>query len=173
MISVPQLTTERLLLRGFEQRDLDAYAEIMADPQVTRFLGSGSPVSRDEAWRQMAFITGHWALRGFGLWAVEERATGRLMGRIGCHEPEGWPAFELAYTLGRPFWGHGYAREGTRAALTFARDVLRRDRIISIIRPANTPSIRVAEALGATRGEEVEFFGKPSYLYEYLRTTVR
>ena len=169
MIAIPRLTTERLLLRGFESHDLDAYATMMADPEVTRFLGAGAPVTREEAWRHIALFLGHWALRGFGLWAVEERATGRLVGRIGCIEPEGWPGFELAYTLGRPFWGRGYAREGGRAALAFARETLGREQIISLVRPANTASIRVAEALGATRRGEIEFFGQPSYVYEYPR----
>jgi RimJ/RimL family protein N-acetyltransferase len=114
---VPQLNTERLLLRGFEASDLDAYAAMMADPEVTRYLGDPHPLSRADAWRQLAMFAGHWVLRGFGVWAVEERATGTFIGRIGCWEPEGWPGFELAYTLARPAWGRGYAREGGAAAV--------------------------------------------------------
>src|SRR6478735_3153314 len=112
MLEVPELVTDRLLLRGFRPDDFEAYAPIMADPTVTQFLGDGRPLSRSEAWRQMAMIVGHWALRGFGLWAVEERASGRLVGRIGCQEPEGFPAFEIGYVLAREAWGKGYAREG-------------------------------------------------------------
>ena len=170
MIDIPVLATERLVLRAFEERDLDAYAAIMADPAVTRFLADGAPLSRDDAWRQMAMILGHWMLRGFGLWAVEERATGTLLGRIGCHEPEGWPGFEVAYTLGRPYWGRGFAREGARAALGHARAALGRRDIISIIRPGNAGSIRVAESLGATREREVPFFGAPALIYRYPPT---
>ena len=140
---------------------------MMADPDVTRHLGDGKPLSRADAWRQIALFLGHWSLRGFGIWAVELRATGELAGRIGLYEPEGWPGFELGYTLGRQFWGRGYAREGGHAALDYARVTLGRTEIISLIRPANIGSIRVAESLGATRGEQIDFFGAPTLVYEY------
>lgn len=167
MIEIPSLTTDRLLLRGFELRDAEPYMAMMEDPSVTQFLGDGRPLSRTDAWRQLAMFAGHWVLKGFGLWAVEERATGRLLGRIGCMEPEGWPGFEIAYTLARPAWGHGYAREGAAAALRYARETLEKRDIISIIRPANAGSIRVATSLGATPDGTVEFFGAPASIYRY------
>lgn len=167
MLQIPHLTTDRLLLRGFTPDDFEPYAEMMANPDVVQYLGEGRPLSRADAWRQMAMFVGHWALRGFGLWAVEERATGRFIGRIGCHEPEGFPAFEIAYTLAPAAWGKGYAREGASAALRYAREVLKRATITSIIRPANVASIRVAQSLGAVAGETVEFYGAPSVLYRY------
>jgi RimJ/RimL family protein N-acetyltransferase len=167
MLQIPHLTTDRLLLRSFASKDFEPYAEMMANPDVTRFLGEGHPLSRVEAWRQLAMFAGHWVLRGFGLWAVEERTTGRFLGRIGCLEPEGFPAFEIAYTLAPAGWGKGYAREGAAAALRFARETLGRTAITSIIRPANVASIRVAQSLGAIGGETVEFFGAPSVLYRY------
>lgn len=173
MIEIPRLETGRLLLREFRQDDFEAYAAMLADPDVARFLADGRPLSRAEAWRQMAMFAGHWVLRGFGVWAVEERATGRFIGRIGCFQPDGWPGFEIAYTLARSAWGRGYAREGAAASLAYARDVLRRDRIISIIRPANTRSIRVAESLGASRVGTVGFFGAPADIYEYPRAVER
>jgi RimJ/RimL family protein N-acetyltransferase len=172
-LRIPEVTTARLRLRGFRESDFDAYAAIMADPEVTRFLGGGPPLSRADAWRQMAMILGHWVLRGFGLWAVEEHATGELLGRIGCHYPEGFPGFEIGYTLAREAWGRGYAREGAAAALAYARDVLRKNEIISLIRPDNARSIRVAESLGAVAAETVEFFGAPSVVYRYPRAGAR
>src|SRR5690348_9308151 len=98
VLPIPELTTARLRFRAFGESDLDAYAAIMADPEVTRFLGTPEPMSRADAWRQMAMFLGHWVLRGFGLWAVEELESGRLIGRIGCHYPEGFPGFEVGYT---------------------------------------------------------------------------
>jgi len=169
--TIPTLTTERLLLRGFAEADFPAYAALMADPEVTRHLGHGSPLSPEDAWRQMAMFAGHWVLRGFGLWAVEERAPGAFVGRIGCWEPHGWPDFELGYTVARPYWGRGYASEGARAALAYARRELGRDRVISVIRPDNARSIRVAERLGATLDGEVEFFGGPARIYAYPPAT--
>lgn len=167
MTPIPRLATARLLLRGFEPRDVEPYLAMMADPEVTRHLGDGRPLPRADAWRQLAMIVGHWALRGYGLWAVEERATGAFLGRIGCYEPEGWPALEVGYALARPAWGRGYAREGAAAALAHARDVLGRAEVVSIIRPANAASARVARALGAAPAETIEFFGGASVVYRY------
>ena len=169
MIEIPRINTDRLLMRGFTADDFEAYAAMMGDAEVSRHLMDGRPLTRAEAWRQMAMFIGHWEIRGFGLWAVEERATGRFLGRIGCLQPEGFPAFEIAYTLTRSAWGRGYAREGAAAALDYARKTLKRKEIASIIRPANKASIRVAESLGAVAGETVEFFGTPSVLYWYQK----
>jgi len=155
------------VLRGFTAADVEPYVRMMADPEVTRFLGDGRPLDRADAWRQLALLIGHWELRGFGLWAVEERASGEFIGRIGCHEPDGWPGFELGYVLAREAWGRGLAREGAVAALEFARRELGRDTIISLIRPANRPSIAVAEHFGARRTGSVEFYGATTDVYTY------
>jgi RimJ/RimL family protein N-acetyltransferase len=163
---IPQLDTDRLILRAFREDDFDAYAEICADPEVMRYLGDGKPLSRVEAWRQMAFIVGHWQLRGFGLWAIEEKASGRLIGRAGLLQPEGWPGFEVGWTLGRAWWGNGYATEAAREALRYAFQELDRDHVISLIRPDNQPSIRVAERLGERlEGEIPDFMGGPALIY--------
>lgn len=167
VFQIPELSTPRLRMRGFQPDDLDAYAEMMSDAEVARYIGDGKPLERADAWRQMAIFTGHWALRGFGIWVVEERATGLFLGRIGFWQPEGWPGFELAYTLARQNWRKGFAREGARAALEYGRDTLGRHDIISLIRPANLPSIRVAEALGAVQSGTIELLGAPSFLYRY------
>jgi RimJ/RimL family protein N-acetyltransferase len=166
-VVVPRLETPRLVLRAFSPSDVEPYVLMMADPEVTRFLGDGRPLERWEAWRQLATFIGHWELRGFGLWAVEERATGQFIGRIGCFEPEGWPGCEIGYALARETWGQGFAREGATAALAFARRVLKRETIISLIRPANVASIAVAEHLGAMQTGSVELLGDTSAVYTY------
>lgn len=166
---VPTIETERLRLRSFDARDFEAYAAMMADAEVTRFLADGRPLGRADAWRQLAMFAGHWALRGFGVWAVEERATGGFIGRIGCFEPEGWPGFEVCYTLARGAWGRGYAREGAAAALRHARETLGRRDVISVIRPGNVGSVRVATSLGAVEDGSVDFYGGPALIYRYPR----
>src|SRR5436305_1792828 len=132
---IPILETERLRLRAFRLSDFDDYAAMCGDPEVTRYLMTR--FTREQSWRHLAFLIGHWVLRGFGMWAVEEKETGDFVGRIGFAEPEGWPAFELAWTLARRFWGRGYATEGARAALAHGFNVLRKDRVISLIHPEN------------------------------------
>src|SRR5580692_11139014 len=102
-----------------------------------KYIGDGGPLSRDDAWRQMAMLIGHWELRGFGMWAVEEKATGEFVGRVGLHYPEGWPGAEIGWALARRMWGRGYAHEAARAALGVAFDSLAWTRAISLIAPEN------------------------------------
>lgn len=162
-----RLRTERLLLREFREGDFDAYARICADPEAMRYLGGGEPLTRSQAWRSMAMILGHWQLRGYGLWAVEEVASGECIGRIGLFNPEGWPGLEVGWLVAREHQGRGVATEGGRAALAHARDVLGAKRVISLIRPANAPSIRVAEKLGARLDGPVVLDGQESLVYAY------
>src|SRR6059036_862428 len=161
------LQTKRLLLRMFREQDLDAYASLCADPEVVRFIGQ--PFTRAEAWRHMAMLLGHWQLRGFGLWAVEELATGAMIGRIGFFQPEGWPGFELGWILARAYWGRGLATEGAHVALGFAFAELRRAHVISLIRPENRSSIRVAEKLGEQPEGRSEVLGVEALVYGISR----
>ena len=163
------LQTERLILRMFREEDFEQHAHICADPEVMRFLVDGRPLDRFEAWRSMAMILGHWQLRGYGPWAVEERATGNLIGRIGFFYPEGWPGFELGWVLGRESWSKGYASEGARRALDHAFTEMGRDHVISLIDPENTASINVAERLGEKVEGQTELFGHAVLIYGISR----
>ena len=158
------LETERLIMRMWRDADFEEYAELCADPEVMRYLG-GKVFDRTEAWRQMASMIGHWYLRGYGIWAVEEKKSGRLAGRIGCINPEGWPGFEVGWTLKREFWGKGYATEGARRALAYAFGELRQDHVISLIYPANAASIRVAERLGEKLEGRTPLYGHDVLIY--------
>lgn len=159
------LTTERLLLRPFRADDIEAYAALCADPEVMRFLGDRGVLGRDDAWRQMAMLVGHWTLRGYGIWALEERATGVLAGRAGLHYPDGWPEPEIGWALARPFWGRGLAYEAARAAMDYAFTQLGWTRAMSLIDSANTRSIRLAERLGERHERDVTVRGHLVGLY--------
>lgn len=162
-LDIPILETERLRLRPFRLSDFDDYAAMCGDPEVARYLSVR--FSREQSWRHLAFVVGHWKLRGYGMWAVEERGTGGFVGRIGFADPEGWPDCELAWTLVRRCWGRGYATEGARAALAHAFTALNKDRIVSLIRPENLASIRVAERLGESLQGRAEILGKEHLVY--------
>ena len=161
---MPELATERLVLRMFRESDLDAYAVMCGDPEVMRYLGT-NPMTRSEAWRNMAMVLGHWQLRGFGLWAVEERGTGQLAGRVGCWRPEGWPGLEIGWVLRREFWGRGYATEAAQAALHYAFNELGQIHVISLIQPDNTRSIRVARRLGMRREGHTQLMAHDVLIY--------
>ncbi len=165
------LETERLILRRWREDDFEAYATLCADPQVMRYLG-GKTFDRTEAWRHLAMMIGHWQLRGYGLWAVEEKATGQFAGRIGFLNPEGWPGFELGWTLKREFWGKGYATEGARRALEYAFKELDKQHVISLIHPENLSSIRVAERLGEMLEGTATIMGIDVLVYGVDRSSV-
>jgi len=158
------LESERLLLRWLREADFDQFARMCRDPDVMRFLG-GELTTDIDVWRQMASIMGHWYFRGHGIWAVEEKSTGNLIGRIGFIYPIGWPAFELGWTLARESWGKGYATEGAQRALQYAFTEMGRDHVISLIAPANVASARVAQRLGEKIEGQTELLGKEVLIY--------
>jgi RimJ/RimL family protein N-acetyltransferase len=143
----PTLETARLILRPPQEDDLDGWAELMADEEAARFIGG--PLSRSAAWRAMATMTGSWVLRGFGMFSVIEKSSGRWIGRVGPWHPEGWPGTEVGWGLLRSAWGQGYAGESAQAAIDWAFDALDWSEVIHIIDPDNLPSQRLAARLGA------------------------
>lgn len=143
----PTLETERLILRPPAQADLDALAAFSADVENMRFIGGATP--RGGAWRSLANLAGSWALLGYGMFSVIEKASGQWIGRLGPWQPEGWPGTEVGWGIAREAQGKGYATEGASAAIDWAIDHLGWTDIIHCIDPANTPSQRVAQRLGS------------------------
>lgn len=164
-MSSAELHTDRLRLRQFRESDLDAYARILGDAETMRFIGNGRPLNREEAWRSLGYVLGHWQIRGFGLWAVEERSSGALLGRIGLYQPEGWPGLEVGWMVDRERWGEGFATEGARASLADAFATQRVARVISVILPDNVASIRVAEKVGESFHERRQLQGHDVAVY--------
>jgi RimJ/RimL family protein N-acetyltransferase len=136
--------------------------------EVVRWIGRERPLSRAESWRELAYLVGHWELRGYGQWLLEERATGELVGRSGLYFPEGWPGLEVGWTLARSRWGQGLATEAGRAAVDWAFAELDTDRVISLIAPDNHRSRRVAERLGASREGRTAILGHDVDIFAYV-----
>jgi RimJ/RimL family protein N-acetyltransferase len=153
-LRIPSLGTERLLLRPFREEDLDEWAAILADEETSRWIGGVR--ERDAAWERLAVYLGHWMLRGYGQWAVERKSDGRLIGRAGLWNPEGWPELEVGWTLSRDAWGEGYATEAGRAAIDWAFDELGLNRVASVIAVDNARSRAVAVRLGMSLDYETE-----------------
>ncbi len=163
-----ELTTDRLHLRPIAASDFEAHARITADPEVMRYIHAG-PLTRAEAWWNVARYVGHWQLRGYGMWGIVERASGELIGHMGFLNPEGGRGFEMGWALARGAWGRGYALEGTRAAVDHAFSALGQDHIACVIREENARSLRLAEKLGARFEEEFAERGARLLVYGITR----
>jgi RimJ/RimL family protein N-acetyltransferase len=162
------IETPRLRLHLPAESHAAPLAEIHQDPEVAQFvLGTpAAPVSIDAAWRNVAMLLGHWQLRGFGSWVIEERATGAIAGRVGFWQPPSWSAIELTWLIGRAHWGQGLATEAAGSAVAWSRAHISTDRIISLIQPANTRSIRVATKLGYRLNASCNLAGIVHHEYE-------
>ena len=134
-------------------------AEVWADEDVWQSLRPGEPFDPEVVARRFSQRMASWPRAGFGVWSVEERASGRFAGWIGPSHPEFVPELadevELGWTLRPAFWGRGLASEGARAAVSVTFAHLPIQRLISIIHPENARSLAVARGLGMTHVRDV------------------
>ena len=163
--SIPTLETQRLHLRAWRNEDLDAFAEFCANETTARFVGGAC--NREDAWRRIAGQVGHWALRKYGSWALEEKASNRWIGYCGLWNPEGWPECEVMWGLEAAAHGKGYATEAAKRSRDFAYEQLGWTTLISCIAPENSPSQRVAARLGAKRERMMELRGSAIGIYRH------
>ncbi|WP_018352418.1 GNAT family N-acetyltransferase [Longispora albida] len=152
------MITERLLLRRWQPSDHEPYAAMNADPAVMEHFVS--TMTREQSDAQIAAFEEHFETEGFGLWAVEVRATGEFAGFTGLKwqrfEAEFTPAVEIGWRLARSAWGHGYATEAARAALAAGWEA-GLDEIVSMTATSNLRSMAVMERIGMTRDPAGDF----------------
>lgn len=162
MSAALQLGTARLLLRRWRPSDGAAFAAINADPQVREYFPE--QLTRELSDAQIAVFEEHFDQHGFGMWALELRASGELIGLAGMdlatYDAHFTPAIELGWRLARAAWGHGYATEAARACLRFGFEVLELNEIVAVSATANRRSRAVMERIGMTR-EAGEDFDHP------------
>ena len=168
-LNVPQLQTERLILRGASRMDFPAIAALWADADVTRYIHR-APLTEEEAWAKFMRGFGHWALCGYGFWTVQEKASGRAIGEVGFLDAkrsiapalDGTP--EVGWVLARAAWGQGYATEALKAALSWGDAHLDQRRFACLIAPENSASLRVAAKAGFREGARTSYKGEPTIL---------
>ena len=123
MTEIPTLHTRRLILRAQRPDDTEPLMAAFADDDFARFITREKRgLDRVEAWRLVSLVAGSWAAMGYGQWIAEERATGRAVGRLGPWAPEGWPDFEIGWSIFPEHQGKGYAIEGAAAAIVWAQE---------------------------------------------------
>jgi ribosomal-protein-alanine N-acetyltransferase len=166
---VRRLDTPRLRLRPFQPGDLEAIHAVYSDPEVMRWVGTGPVADPGASERMLESYAAHQRAHGFSFWAVEERSSGALLGDAGLHRTVGGEV-ELGYTLGRAWWGRGYATEAARAWLDAAFGKLGIEEVVALAEPPNAASLRVLEKLGLRREGTRTAFGREHLLYRIRRS---
>jgi RimJ/RimL family protein N-acetyltransferase len=152
-LTVPVIETARLRLRGHRTDDLSHCVAMWSDPNVTKFI-SGRASTEQQTWMRLLSYVGHWALMGFGYWAIEEKASGDFAGEVGFADfkreiatsMKGSP--ELGFALASRFHGRGYATESVHAALSWADAHIASPRTVCLVNAQNLASLRVVEKCG-------------------------
>lgn len=153
------LETARLVLRPWRDSDLAPFALMGRDPDVMRYFPE--LVSRQSSDAIVGRVTAHFEREGWGLWAVEIKGGTSFIGFCGLQrvpfDAPFTPAVEVGWRFAREAWGHGYATEGARAALTFAFETLHLPEVVAMVVPDNARSIAVMERLGMKRDVGADF----------------
>jgi microcystin degradation protein MlrC/RimJ/RimL family protein N-acetyltransferase len=163
-----ELRTARLRLRPFTPADAADHLALYRDPEVTRWLRAGpflGAYAEERSREALARFVRHWAEQGFGVYAVLDAATGRLLGQCGLNTIAELGEVEVLYAFERSAWGRGLATEAARAALAHGFDTVGLDRIIAVTHPQHTASRRVMEKLGMRYERDIEVFGLHAAYY--------
>ena len=159
------IETPRLILRPLTNTDVDAIFAIIGDPITMQYYDRS--FTREDAVEWVERNLRRYEQDGHGIMAAELKSGGELIGDCGIAKQivEGNPMLEVGYHFRRDHWGHGYATEAARACMDYAFRELGAARIVSLIRPENTPSRHVAERNGMRVERQVEHAGLPHLLY--------
>jgi len=167
---VSDIETDRLLLRIPESADAAPLLRIHEDPEaIGRVQMTAPPGGLVTAWRNVAYMVGHWHLRGFGEWSVVERATGEVIGRVGFNYPDGAETVALGWIIRTDRWGRRFASEAAQAALGWIWPNTSLSLVTSTIAADNIASIRIAEHLGGVKCDRMTTEDKNSVMYQYTR----
>ena len=171
----PGIETERLLLRQWRGADIAANTAMLGEPESARFITADRKPVTDPmvGWRNAAIMAGHWVLHGFGMFVVEEKASGKFVGRVGPFYPPVWPGFEVGWGIASEFRGKGYAVEAARAAIDWSFATFDLDEIVHCIDPENVASQAVARRLGASQEGETMLLSHAVDLWVTRRSTWR
>lgn len=164
-----QFETERLILRQFQDEDWKDLHEYYSSEEATRYT-VGRAFSEGESWRIMSAMLGHWVLRGYGPYALEDKCSGKVIGTAGFWYPNDWPSPEIKWALAPAYWRKGYASEAARALQKIGIEYLPEISLISLIAKENQASIKLALAVGACFDREIDFRGGKWDIYRHSAT---
>lgn len=159
--------TRRLQITPLSFSDIPLLHELTGDVEVMRYFPK--VLNYAETSKMMEKILEHYGRYGHCFWKLIGKSTGNFIGIAGIlhQEIENTTEDEVSYRITRRHWNNGFATEAAGACMEYAKTTLGKTRLISIIHPENTPSIRVAEKLGARKEKSVSFIGTTHYVYVY------
>ena len=159
--------TLRLILRKFNESDLEPLLSFRGDPEVMRFSLTGPETREDIQARYLPACLRRYSRDGLGQWAVIRKSDGLCVGECGIciQEVEGKREFEISYRMRRDCWGNGLATEAAQACCDYGFKKVGLRRLIAIIESENAASIRVAEKIGMTLEKRASFHKIPVLIY--------
>ena len=163
-----QITTSRLKLRFFKENDWQDLHEYYSDEKCMRYT-VGRALKDWESWRAVATMMGHWQIKGFGPYAMEDLNTGKVIGPVGMWYPLEWPEPEIKWGLARAYWGQGYAKEAADAVRIMAIEHVPEYDMISLISKGNINSIKLAESIGAVFEKTIAFRDGEASVYRHKK----
>jgi RimJ/RimL family protein N-acetyltransferase/GNAT superfamily N-acetyltransferase len=170
-MTLPTLTTPRLILRPFTEADVEPLHRILGEEGILCYFPRPDPPDLAHVQRLVAGQLQHWDEHGLGWWAVELADTGEFLGWNGLQYLPDTKEVEVGYLLSRRYWGHGLATEGAQAALCFGVERLRLGSIIGVVHPENIASQRVLEKAGLMFVNKADYFGM--HVRRYVITSDR
>ena len=163
-----RIESVRFILRIFRDEDWHDMHAYYSDEVATKYT-YGRALTEGETWRTMASLIGHWQIRGYGPYAVEEKSSGTVVGAVGLWHPNDWPGPEIMWALARKYWGRGYASESARAVKKMAAEYMPDISLISLIHCENEASKNLAVAVGAQLEKEIEHNGDSCCIYRHVK----
>jgi ribosomal-protein-alanine N-acetyltransferase len=159
------LETERLMLRNQQPGDLDFIAKMFGDAEVMRFIGDGKTFPRSAAEQSITKWNDYERKHGFTSWAIIRKEDNSFIGKCGFNYLPDNSEIELSYMLDEPYWGNGYASEIAKATLDYGINKLNMKRVVALVYPQNSPSIRVIEKTGMKYEKEYVYSEKKLLMY--------
>ena len=165
-MKIPTITTPRLMLRAFTEKDAEPLHHILGEAEVLRYFPSPTPPSLDRVQSMLARQLAHWQEYGYGWWATVLRESQSLIGWCGLQFLPEFVKTEVAYLLGKPYWGKGLGTEAARASVQFGFETVGLESILAIAHVDNAASRRVIEKLGMALIEQTNLWGIECYRYQ-------
>ena len=173
-LTIPEIETERLLLRQSTTAHLNDWAErVFADPEVIRYMPKRDMTPYARAERALNNYARLWMQHKIGGWVITDKVDGQLIGSCKIEYLDDTDEYELGYALSKSYWGKGIATETARAVTRFGFESVRLDRIIAVVVPDNTASWRVLEHIGFVYEKKAYYYDLDVVYYAITRDTFK